>query len=203
MGGREQSYIDQYLADRSSVSSTPPQAPPPQQQSQPASSYSGPSAPSPKRKGGGLKYILVFFVIIGVAYFIIEPMDIAFFNANRENLYVTTANGYSMEPTINCGDLVVVQRKDAPGFSLATGDILVFLYLFDDTIEEYEDIVDKSQYCIVGHTITNIENGIYYTQGDGNSQPDPPVMEWQVVGEIVEHIPRYNLPKVWLVSWIL
>ncbi len=198
---RTQSYIDQYTAERSSagVQNVTPSIPA-RHSPMPSSS---PSSPPPRRKGGGLKYIVIFLVIVGVAYMLIEPMDIAFFNANRENLYATTANGYSMEPTIKCGDIVVVERKDAPGFSLATGDILVFLYILDDSVEEYDDLVDKSQYCVVGHTITNIENGIYYTQGDGNSQPDPPVEQWQIVGKIVDHIPRYNHLKAWLVSWIL
>jgi signal peptidase I len=210
---RTQSYIDQYIQDRSTTTKPPPPAVQQQVAPQPTTSnlhpapgpviQKRPTDSEPRKKGGGLKYILFIFLIIGVIYFVVEPMDLAYYNINREYFYATTANGYSMEPTINSGDIVVVQQKDAPGFSLATGDILVFLYLLDDSVEEYDDIVDKSQYCIVGHTIMNIENGIYYTQGDGNAQPDPPVEGWQVVGKIWDNIPRYNLPKTWLISWLL
>ena len=90
-----------------------------------------------------------------------------------------------MQPTINRGDLVFIQRTDAS--TLETGDIIQY---------QLEDIQ-------VFHRIIEVKynEGIRYfiMKGDANSAEDPnPVTEAQVMGEYIGRIPYIGWPTLLL-----
>jgi len=147
-----------------------------------------------RKKSKAWKYILVLFAVFAVVI-IMDPFGLNIVISDRNNAYATEAAGFSMEPTVHCGDIVVVQTKDAPGFSLAAGDILVFLYPLDLSIESLSDITSDSQYIIVGHKILSFDGDKILCRGDNNNATDPLVSEWQIVGKIIDVTPRMNYLK--------
>ncbi len=93
----------------------------------------------------------------------------------------------SMVPTINVGDLLVLQGRTEEGIQV--GDIVV-----------YQD--DWNPNPIV-HRVVEIEeiDGVffYYTRGDANSQRDPGNRTIdEIVGEVVLIIPQIGHVSLWL-----
>jgi signal peptidase I len=146
------------------------------------------------QKKGKLKYLIIIIVVV-VVVVVINPFDLNFMVTHKDNIYATEANGFSMEPTIECGSIVVVQAKDDPDFSLAVGDILVFLYPLHPNINSLSDIHSEDDYLVVGHTILEFQDDQILCKGDNNMYADSLVSDWQIVGKIVIITPRYNLLK--------
>lgn len=94
----------------------------------------------------------------------------------------------SMTPTINKGDVVIVQKVSSNKMaSLSEGDVLVFQY-------------DKK---VVVHRIAEIhkvgENYTFKTKGDNNERIDEWIIdEKKVIGKVVLRVPLIGYPTVWL-----
>lgn len=67
--------------------------------------------------------IATIFIVIAMS---LPPSLIQTLNENKKYLYATVGIGISMEPTINNGDTIIILNKEAPEYSIAIGDILVF-----------------------------------------------------------------------------
>jgi len=119
-----------------------------------------------------LMTLAVVAIVVGITFDI--PLYI---QAEQEKsyIYASKAIGVSMEPTINTGDLLIIEKKESPNFNVKIGDILIF---------EYNG-------KLVGHRLINIRNNIYYTKGD-NSRGVEEVREEQIIGKVVGIISRYN-----------
>lgn len=146
------------------------------------------------QKKGRWKYAIIIVAIV-VVIVVLDPLDLNFMITHKDNVYATEANGFSMQPTIECGSIVVVQTKDDPDFSLAVGDILVFLYPLSSNINSLSDIHSKDDYLVVGHTILEFQGEKILCKGDNNVNADPLVSDWQIIGKITSITPRYNLLK--------
>lgn len=77
----------------------------------------------------------------------------------------------SMEPTINVGDLIVIDTNE-DNYNL--GDVITF-----------RDINGS----FVTHRIINIEDKVMITQGDANDSPDEEMSTSSIVGKYVTRIP--------------
>jgi signal peptidase len=102
------------------------------------------------------------------------------FNAGLLGVTPSVVNGVSMEPAMHTGDLAMTRDVD-PG-DLAVGDIVVFRAGHSDVIHRIIEIEETAQ------------GRVFVTQGDNNNTPDDPILEGQVVGEVV-----FTMPKV---GWI-
>jgi signal peptidase len=81
-----------------------------------------------------------------------------------------------MEPSMHTGDLAVVREVDPD--NLAVGDIVRFT---DGDVPIIHRIIE----------IEETGNGrVFVTQGDNNGSPDPPILEGQILGEVVFTIPE-------------
>ena len=99
---------------------------------------------------------------------------------------IAVATG-SMSPTINKGDVVIIEKTDGNFDKLKKGDVIAFRY----------------SNVIIVHRIINIvknEGNIYfYTKGDFNLEVDNFVVKKDmVIGEVSVKIPFVGVPTVWL-----
>jgi len=100
----------------------------------------------------------------------------------------------SMRPTIPAGSKVFVK----PQPSYQPGDIVTFL-----AIEE-----DGEAPLLVTHRLKAIQpDGTFVTQGDANEDPDRPalpIIEQNVVGKVVWHVPYVGGVQMWVQhNWLL
>lgn len=98
------------------------------------------------------------------------------FNAGLLGVTPNVVNGVSMEPAMHTGDLTMTRQVD-PG-DLAVGDIVVFRTGHSEVIHRVIEIEDTAQ------------GRVFVTQGDNNNTPDDPILEGQVLGEVVFTIPK-------------
>jgi len=134
------------------------------------------SISNPKiKKIGIITFIFFMLIMIGV-------------NSGWFKYYSLTVGSGSMEPTINIGDVIIVNKLNSNEIdNLKIGDILVFKYL------------DK----ILVHRITEIEvrGGVRFfrTKGDANETVDAFItQESNVIGITKQRIPYIGYPVVWL-----
>lgn len=87
----------------------------------------------------------------------------------------------SMEPSVNPGDIVVVQPVDSPS-DIGIGDVITFQPKSDDP-------------SLVTHRVTtttagaDADNTFYVTRGDANGADDDPIRYAQVKGKVVYSVP--------------
>lgn len=93
---------------------------------------------------------------------------------NPEQYMYLQGSGHSMEPNINEGEYLVLQKSSCPSFSVNEGDII--LYCKDEG-----GLVCHRVYSV--SCIGSIKK--YQTIGDGNDFVDKPVYENQIIGKIV------------------
>lgn len=99
---------------------------------------------------------------------------------------IAVASG-SMSPTIEKGDVVIIEKLDGKFDSLKIGDTVAF---------KYENIV-------VVHRLIKIVNEdkkyYFYTKGDANIKEDNfPISEDMMIGTVNHKIPFIGKPTVWL-----
>ncbi len=140
-------------------------------------------------------FLLVIFVLLlpVLGFGVIQEM-----RENSEFYAIGNASGDSMYPIIEDQDMLIVQLKTHPEFSLVVGDILVFTVPAD-----YPE--DFTPGDIVGHRIVYMlnESGVmmYYTKGDNVAHIDPaPVTNDEVVGEVYKIIDEGSLQAM-MIDW--
>ena len=110
-------------------------------------------------------------------------------------LFISMANGYhffviasgSMQPTINVGDIVVVEDTD----NISSGDIIAF-------IEAKNIIVHR----IVKETLEE-DKILYSTKGDANDNIDPWIIEKDnIIGKLKYIIPLIGYPLVFFIAGV-
>jgi len=116
--------------------------------------------------------LAIVAIVVGITFDI--PLYI---QAEQEKsyIYASEAIGVSMEPAINTGDLLIIEKKESPDFNVKIGDILIF---------EYEG-------KLVGHRLINIRDNVYCTKGDNNNGFEE-IKEEQIIGKVIGIISRYN-----------
>jgi len=123
-----------------------------------------------------LNILLIFvslFIIIGIYYL----LQIKILNNIYANIFGYTffevATG-SMADTIEIGDVVVVKiTKD---------------------IQENDIIVYQEEDNFITHRLIRInENGEWITKGDANNTKDSPIQETQVLGKVIQIIPKLGI----------
>jgi len=131
-----------------------------------------------------LTAVLILSAIIVMAILLAPVFQLAGYDTRY--LYASTACGYSMYPSIKNGDLLVVAKKGSPYYDPEIGDILVYRY--------------KNFY--VAHRLIHINGDIYFLKGDNNDYVER-VKEENIVGEVIETIPKENLIAYTLVKDLL
>ena len=112
---------------------------------------------------------------------------IVYFTSGYFKYYALAIASGSMSPTINKGDIVIVEKLDGNFEDLKIGTTVAF---------EHSGVV-------VVHRIIDIikENNEYYfyTKGDANAMKDNyPLYENMIIGIVKVRIPYVGLPTVWL-----
>ncbi|GAB7019852.1 signal peptidase I [Halostagnicola bangensis] len=123
---------------------------------------------------------VVLFVALLVPFLVFAVPDVA----GADESYVVLSD--SMNPTIDAGDVVIVQERDPS--SIEEGDVLTF----DAADPDEFDAADGTS--IVTHRVVDIEqadDGLeFVTQGDANNAPDSSAVdEEQVIGTVAFSIP--------------
>ena len=99
---------------------------------------------------------------------------------------IAVASG-SMSPTINKGDVVVIEKVDDDYHKIKKGDVLAF---------RYENV------AIVHRIVNIVKDGnhyYFYTKGDANSNEDNfAIEEDMVIGVVHVKLPFIGIPTVWL-----
>jgi signal peptidase I len=83
-----------------------------------------------------------------------------------------------MEPYIETGDVLIVQRNNSPSFSVNIGDIVAFR---DNTGR------------IIAHRIVGMRNDMYLVKGDNVEKPDGYIKYEDIIGKVVDVVPSENL----------
>ncbi|RLJ06169.1 MAG: signal peptidase I [Candidatus Aenigmatarchaeota archaeon] len=123
--------------------------------------------------------VSVFLLLVISTY---PALELA--NYDNKYLYVSTAYGYSMYPTIKNGDLLVVVLKTSPYYHPEVGDVLIYRY---------------SDQIIVAHRLAGIRGSTYIFKGDNNRYYEE-VPEEKIIGEVIEVIPHENILACWVVE---
>ncbi len=99
---------------------------------------------------------------------------------------IAVASG-SMSPTINKGDVVIIEKVDDDYHKIKKGDVLAF---------NYENV------AIVHRIVNIVKDGnhyYFYTKGDANSNEDNfAIEEDMVIGVVHVKLPFIGIPTVWL-----
>jgi len=122
--------------------------------------------------------VSVFLLLVISTY---PALELA--NYDKKYLYVSTAYGYSMYPTIKNGDLLVVVLKTSPYYHPEVGDILVY----------------KHDNFYIAHRLLQIGNNFYIVKGDNNEYFEK-ISEDDIIGEVIETIPQENFIACWIVK---
>jgi len=147
------------------------------------------------KSGKLLKEIANIIIIIIIAYAITEGIQLIARQALKvETPFVVVASS-SMEPTLNIGDMLVVQGANPR--ELKVGDIVVFKppSPYWKGIPWVHRIVE----------IRVINNDIKFkTKGDANAFPDPFwISEEEIIGKVVFRIPYIGLVSLTLKGWTI
>lgn len=122
--------------------------------------------------------LIIFLLMINV-FFVVDVYT------KRDYVYCSTGVGSSMYPYIKNGDTLVILTKNSPDFSLAAGDVLVYVY---------ED-------SAVAHRIYKISNSRYFLKGDNNEFADESfVTDDQVIGKVYGVIDQNNVLQKFFVE---
>jgi len=138
--------------------------------------------------------ILAGLVVVGV--FLFRTILVATLQTEYP---LHTPISISMQPTLNVGDLLIVQKVsdfESVHADLQNGDILVFRKPDDPNEFIVHRAIEKTW---------NPEDGKYYfkTKGDNNRSPDQPysfslVSEDDVIGKVIWKIPLLGYLKIFL-----
>lgn len=135
------------------------------------------------RQNNSLSYkillIIGVFAVIGFILLIsLNPALIQTLNDHPEYLYTSVGIGTSMEPYIETGDILIVQRNSSPSFSIHVGDIVCFI---DNTGKP------------IAHRIVGMRYDMYLVKGDNVEKPDGYIKYEDIIGKIVNVVPDENL----------
>lgn len=83
----------------------------------------------------------------------------------------------SMEPTYSPGDIVVVKPQD----TYQVGDIVTFQPISNDPTLVTHRVIQK---------VVTTQGAKYVTQGDANNVADDPLVEAQIQGKALYHVPK-------------
>lgn len=110
-------------------------------------------------------------LIIAIALFTIPNAQtlLQTIQEDKEHFYASTSVGTSMYPTIKQGDTLIIMEKDYPGFTINTGDIIV-----------YEINNNAIAHRVVGRYCCG-----YLAKGD-NSPAMETVSYNQIIGKVVQ-----------------
>jgi len=132
---------------------------------------------------------LLVIVVIGIAGFQLGMRAIL-----KTNYPLAVVESESMVPTLNIGDIIVIQGVDADDIHAASktanppGDIIVFYQPWGGVRRVYWFFTEPV--LIVHRAVGRTPNGVFTTQGDNNWGPDPwTVKEENIVGRVVFRIP--------------
>ena len=113
--------------------------------------------------------IAVMCISIPVTMGVIEHHD------STEMYYTATVHGDSMYPVLTDGTNIIIESKNAPGFNIFVGDIVVYW--------------SPMKQISVAHRIVDIKyiNGepYYYTKGDNNAYIDAVVPPNDIEGKVI------------------
>ena len=98
----------------------------------------------------------------------------------NEYLYESFAKGTSMRPVIRQGDRLLILRKEAPGFSLKIGDIVVY----DDHFSILSSLQFCKARCETAHRILSLGKGFYRVKGDETARIDV-IKQLDVIGRVI------------------
>ena len=89
----------------------------------------------------------------------------------------------SMMPTINVGDIILVDIKDE-----------------QDNFNVQDMIVFKQDNAIVTHRIVKVDENKIITKGDANNTTDEPITKENIIGKVIKIIPNVEIWKKVLTS---
>jgi len=120
--------------------------------------------------------ILIIITIILVIYALIQIKVLKKDYINLFNFTAFEVITGSMSPTIEIGDMVVVEIDKS---QINVGDIIVF----------------KEQNSIITHRVTEIKDKNIITKGDANNAKDKPIKEEYIIGKVIKTIPKIRNNK--------
>ncbi len=98
---------------------------------------------------------------------------------------ILIATGMSMNPTINAGDVLILDKPDI--LLIDEGDIIAY----------------RGNDSIIVHRVIEVRDGYLITKGDNNQSNDAPVSKDNYVGRVVYTIPRLGIPLLLLSNPLL
>jgi len=129
--------------------------------------------------------LMLVAVVVGVV-----GLQVALKLALRTGYPLAVVESGSMRPTLEVGDLIVVQGVNPSEIQAGPppeGDIIVFYRHPGATRRIF--LFFRSPVLIVHRAVDRTENGDIVTQGDNNTGRDPPVPEEWVVGRVMYRVP--------------
>lgn len=120
-----------------------------------------------------LQWFLLGILAVVVAAVILVPKAIG-------AVPLTILSG-SMEPSVNPGDIVVVQPVDSPS-DIGIGDVITFQPDSDDPSLVTHRVITTTAGA-------DADNTFYVTRGDANGTDDDPIRYAQVKGKVVYSVP--------------
>jgi len=154
---------------------------------------------SKKQKKDAVIALVMVVVVIGGTFAFLGILRLSL---NTENPLVVVISN-SMVPTIEKGDLLVIQGKNAS--EIENGTIILY-----DSFGLWPNnyVPEPIVHRVVDKYLNEIDGKWYFiTQGDNNSDTDPPdgafgseipVPEERVIGIVKTIIPKIGLVKIWM-----
>jgi signal peptidase len=124
-----------------------------------------------------IRLIPIALLVVLVVYSLLMLFDL--------HTPILIATGMSMSPTINAGDVLILDKPD----------ILL--------IDEDDIIAYRGNDSIIVHRVIEVRDGYLITKGDNNQSSDTPVSKEDYVGRVVYTIPRIGLPLLLLSNPLL
>ena len=118
---------------------------------------------------------------------LVITIALVYFTSGYFNFWAIAIASGSMSPTINKGDVAVIEKIDGNFSKIKKGDVLAFQYDKVTMVHRVVNIVnDKDKYY-------------FYTKGDANNHEDDfTIEEDMIIGVVNVKIPWIGIPTVWL-----
>ena len=157
---------------------------------------------SKKQKKEAIIALVMIVIAIGGTFAFLGILRVSL---KTDNPLVVVISG-SMEPTIYRGDLLVIQGKDPAEIENGT----IILYDSNGLWPNRDDIEEPIVHRIVEKYKNDTDGKWYFiTQGDNNSDTDPPdgpggyeiaIPEERIIGVVKTIIPKVGMVKIWMDS---
>lgn len=147
-----------------------------------------------KKKSKNMKEVVKLLVFVAIVVGVILGVNIALQIALGTSIPTVVVTSGSMIPTINIGDVCIIQRVAADQYVVGnhanrTGDIIVYnaTGLLQGAWSGGEPIIHR----IISRTFDNATGHYsFLVQGDNNPSPDPDwVQDTRVYGKVISTIP--------------